>query len=185
MRSRATRARISGDHDVLRPSPLADAHLGGGADALIRPFATSRPTYWVYHELWRILAAWRTPRIGLERRRCRKDAVFDHPLPFLMPITGTSRCAAARDKEGRGWIASISISASSSNLGLKRVSGDRPPSVGSPTSDFYRELSELYARGCVDAVRDDQRYRSLAHPIRRCWRSLPSLSARAIEDALP
>lgn len=59
--------------------------------------------------------------------------------------------------------------------------------VGSPTSDFYRELSELYARGCVDAVRDDRRYRFVfAHlDPQGHWRFPPSLSARAIEDAPP
>lgn len=59
--------------------------------------------------------------------------------------------------------------------------------VGSPTSDFYRELSELYARGCVDAVRDDDRYRFVyAHlDPQGHWRFPPSLTPRAIADAPP
>lgn len=57
--------------------------------------------------------------------------------------------------------------------------------VGSPTNDFYRELSELYARGCIDALRDPRRYEFLvAHvsPDGR-WRFPASLEPRAIEDA--
>jgi predicted ATP-grasp superfamily ATP-dependent carboligase len=50
-----------------------------------RPLPTSRPTYWIYHELWRLLTETR------RRERLRtilrgKDAIFDwrDPLPFLM-----------------------------------------------------------------------------------------------------
>ena len=36
--------------------------------------------------------------------------------------------------------------------------------VGSPTTDFYRELSELYTRGCLVALNDTDRYEfTLAH----------------------
>lgn len=90
---------------------LADAYLGAAlADAPIRPLATSRPTYWFYHELWRVLAAWRTPRVVLERLRvvvAGKDAVFDwrDPLPFLMLHHWHVPLLLLRDlKEGRGWI---------------------------------------------------------------------------------
>lgn len=53
---------------------------------MIRPRASSRPTYWLYQELWRLLCA---PRSLPERVRIvlgGKDAIFDRadPLPFLM-----------------------------------------------------------------------------------------------------
>lgn len=53
---------------------------------VIEPLASSRPTYWLYHEVWRALsrprdlpARWRVVRRG-------KDAIFDwaDPLPFLL-----------------------------------------------------------------------------------------------------
>lgn len=53
---------------------------------VVQPLASSRPTYWLYHEVWRAL---RHPRTLPERVRVLrhgKDAIFDwaDPLPFLM-----------------------------------------------------------------------------------------------------
>jgi hypothetical protein len=56
---------------------------------VVQPLASSRPTYWTYHEIWRLL----TNSHSIERTRQRlqiiahgKDAIFDwaDPLPFLM-----------------------------------------------------------------------------------------------------
>ncbi|CAN5545024.1 hypothetical protein BH11ACT8_BH11ACT8_22010 [soil metagenome] len=68
---------------------VARAYLEPYADSerpVVTPTATSRPTYWIYHELWRLLR-----RPGDARHRLRvigegKDAIFDwaDPLPFLM-----------------------------------------------------------------------------------------------------
>ena len=50
---------------------------------LVQPLASSRATYWIYHEVWRALKdprrSWRVVREG-------KDAIFawDDPLPFFM-----------------------------------------------------------------------------------------------------
>ena len=64
---------------------VASAYLESGV-AEVKPLSSSRPTYWLYQELWRLLAQpttlptrWRTMRRG-------KDAIFDwsDPLPFLM-----------------------------------------------------------------------------------------------------
>jgi hypothetical protein len=64
---------------------LANAYLDDDA-AAITPLANSRPTYWIYHELWRLLT-----EPGNARQRLRTivrgtDAVFDwnDPLPFLL-----------------------------------------------------------------------------------------------------
>ncbi|HEY2220777.1 ATP-grasp enzyme [Actinomycetospora sp.] len=68
-----------------QPAALAAAYLGD-VDGTVRPSTTSRPTYWLYQELWRLLT---TPTTALERLRVLrrgKDAIFDlhDPLPFLL-----------------------------------------------------------------------------------------------------
>jgi predicted ATP-grasp superfamily ATP-dependent carboligase len=63
---------------------LAAAYLDPGAPA-VKPTAASRPTYWIYHELWRLITGPdRGARLAVIRRG--KDAIFDwnDPLPFLM-----------------------------------------------------------------------------------------------------
>jgi hypothetical protein len=63
---------------------LAAAYLDRDV-ATIRPTADSKPTYWLYHELWRLITGPdRRARLGVIRRG--KDAIFDwnDPLPFLM-----------------------------------------------------------------------------------------------------
>jgi predicted ATP-grasp superfamily ATP-dependent carboligase len=64
----------------LEKEPLANA---------IQPLASSCPTYWIYHEIWRLLThlgspnqAWKRVQIILKG----KDAIFDwdDPFPFLM-----------------------------------------------------------------------------------------------------
>jgi hypothetical protein len=64
---------------------LARAYLDDDV-ATIRPLPTSRPTYWIYHEIWRLLTEPRRLRSRLQVIRCGKDAIFDwdDPLPFLM-----------------------------------------------------------------------------------------------------
>jgi hypothetical protein len=63
---------------------LAAAYLDSGVAAVV-PAANSRPTYWIYHELWRLVTEpGKGARLKVIRRG--KDAVFDwhDPLPFLM-----------------------------------------------------------------------------------------------------
>jgi predicted ATP-grasp superfamily ATP-dependent carboligase len=63
---------------------LAAAYLDPGAPA-VKPTAASRPTYWIYHELWRLITGPdRGARLAVIRRG--KDAIFDwnDPMPFLM-----------------------------------------------------------------------------------------------------
>ncbi len=64
---------------------MARAYLEDDVPTL-RPSPSSRPTYWTYNELWRVLSH---PRTALERLRVMwhgKDAIFDldDPLPFFM-----------------------------------------------------------------------------------------------------
>ena len=89
---------------------LAAAYLGEPVPRLpIQPSSTSRPTYWLYHELWRLLVAIRA-RSGVGARLRTivrgKDAVFDwrDPLPFLMLHHWQVPLLLLADlKEGRGW----------------------------------------------------------------------------------
>lgn len=69
---------------------LANAYLNPNFDGdPVEPSPSSKPTYWLYHELWRLLRAF--PSLSAMRARMNvifngKDAVFDRrdPLPFLM-----------------------------------------------------------------------------------------------------
>ncbi|NMO88411.1 ATP-grasp enzyme [Actinomycetospora sp. TBRC 11914] len=83
-----THSAITMFHD--QPGDLARAYLEhaspGRDDSVLRPSATGRPTYWLYHELWRML---RHPTSAPERLRVvlrGTDAIFDldDPLPFLL-----------------------------------------------------------------------------------------------------
>ncbi len=64
---------------------VARAYLGH-EEATLRPLSSSRPTYWLYHELWRLVSDPR--RAGETARRILggKEAIFawEDPLPFLM-----------------------------------------------------------------------------------------------------
>jgi hypothetical protein len=64
---------------------LARAYLDDGVGT-ITPLPGSKPTYWLYHELWRALSA---PSTALDRLRVvvrGTDAIFDvhDPLPYLL-----------------------------------------------------------------------------------------------------
>ena len=63
---------------------LARAYLDRDVP-VIGPLASSRPTYWIYHEVWRLVTQpGRAARLRTIARG--KDAIFDwsDPLPFLM-----------------------------------------------------------------------------------------------------
>jgi hypothetical protein len=55
-------------------------------EATVTPTAASRPTYWLYHELWRAITRPRDAAGPLRRIRAGKEAIFawDDPLPFLL-----------------------------------------------------------------------------------------------------
>lgn len=67
---------------------VADAYLSKDPTTLIQPLPTSRPTYWLYHELWRMLTAksWKRFQERLNVILNGKEAILqmDDPLPFLM-----------------------------------------------------------------------------------------------------
>ncbi|MDT5221121.1 MAG: hypothetical protein QOF15_3226 [Mycobacterium sp.] len=68
------------DHPDIAAAYLDDGH------PLVTPNTSARPTYWIYHELWRLLT-----QPGLRRDRLAtivrgKDAIFSwwDPMPYLM-----------------------------------------------------------------------------------------------------
>jgi hypothetical protein len=85
---------------------LARAYLDDDVD-VIRPLPGSRPTYWLYHELWRAVTA---PSTALGRLRVivdGKDALFDwdDPLPFLLvPHLQIPALLLANLFAGRDWV---------------------------------------------------------------------------------
>ena len=64
---------------------LARAYLDNDVP-VIRPLPGSRPTYWIYHEIWRLLTQPKNVAARLRVIVAGKDAIFDwaDPLPFLM-----------------------------------------------------------------------------------------------------
>jgi predicted ATP-grasp superfamily ATP-dependent carboligase len=57
--------------------------------APVQPLAASRPTYWIYHEMWRLVTNLGSPAQTWRRLKIiasGKDAIFEwwDPLPFLM-----------------------------------------------------------------------------------------------------
>jgi predicted ATP-grasp superfamily ATP-dependent carboligase len=69
---------------------VADAYLSPEPIVpTVEPLDSSRPTYWIYHEIWRLMTHLNSPAQTIAR--CQtimvgKDAIFDwdDPLPFLM-----------------------------------------------------------------------------------------------------
>ena len=64
---------------------LANAYLDDDVP-IVTAAADSRPTYWIYHEIWRLLTQPANVLRRLEVIVRGKDAIFDwaDPLPFLM-----------------------------------------------------------------------------------------------------
>ncbi len=80
-----THSAITMFHDHPAHPGLAEAYLGA-RDSPLEPLPSSRPTYWLYHELWRALSTPRTARARWRVVREGKEAVFDRadPLPYLI-----------------------------------------------------------------------------------------------------
>ncbi|MEL6606234.1 MAG: ATP-grasp enzyme [Cyanobacteria bacterium J06614_10] len=76
----------------------------------VQPLRTSRPTYWIYHEVWRLLTHLFSPEETVARIRTivsGKDAIFDwrDPLPFLMVHHWQIPLLLLRDlRQLKGWI---------------------------------------------------------------------------------
>lgn len=90
---------------------VADAYLGSALlHKPVVPATTDKPTYWLYHEVWRFITHLHSPTFAAARLRVMfsgKDAVFDwhDPLPFLMLHHWQIPLLLLRDlREGKGWL---------------------------------------------------------------------------------
>ena len=90
---------------------LAMANLSSTADFYpLKPLENCRPTYWLFHELWRFVNQLRSPRDALAVVKTiltGKDSVFNwrDPLPFLMLHHWHIPSLLMKDlQEQRGWL---------------------------------------------------------------------------------
>ena len=86
---------------------VARAYLDDGL-ATIEPRTGSRPTYWLYHELWRLLTEPGEAARTLRTIARGKDAIFDwaDPLPFLiMHHAQIPWLLIDNLRRRRGWVA--------------------------------------------------------------------------------
>lgn len=87
---------------------LAEAYLAAVFDGEpLAPLPGSRPTYWLYHELWRLLVAERPRAATLRVLREGRDAMWDRadPLPFLLEHHRQVPVLLLRSLvRGRDWI---------------------------------------------------------------------------------
>ncbi|MEG4285545.1 ATP-grasp enzyme [Microcoleus sp. A006_D1] len=77
---------------------------------VIQPLESSRPTYWIYHEIWRLVTHLWSPVEVWRRLQIiagGKDAIFDwsDPLPFLMVHHAHIPCLLLGNlRQLKGWI---------------------------------------------------------------------------------
>jgi predicted ATP-grasp superfamily ATP-dependent carboligase len=95
---------------------VSDAYLGtnlnpnsSGGLTPIQPVPTSKPTFWIYHEIWRLFNAgsWSDLIYRLQIIVRGKDAIFSwqDPLPFLMsPHWQIFLLLIQNLQKNRGWI---------------------------------------------------------------------------------
>ncbi|MEM8544578.1 MAG: ATP-grasp enzyme [Cyanobacteria bacterium P01_H01_bin.119] len=94
-----------------RQPQVANAYLSDQPLASpVYPRSQNRPTYWLYHEVWRRVTHLSRPRIALKHLNTiwqGKEAIFDwrDPLPFLMVHHWQIPLLLLRDlRQLRGWI---------------------------------------------------------------------------------
>lgn len=90
---------------------VAEAYLGNKTlQRPVTPLKSSKPTYWIYHEVWKLLTHLRSKKLFAATRgtiRQGKDAIFDwqDPLPFFMLHHWQIPLLLLRDlREQKGWI---------------------------------------------------------------------------------
>jgi predicted ATP-grasp superfamily ATP-dependent carboligase len=78
--------------------------------AIIQPLKSSRPTYWIYHEIWRLVTHLQSPTQTWRRLKIiarGKDAIFDwaDPLPFLLVHHWQIPLLLFKNlRQSKGWI---------------------------------------------------------------------------------
>ena len=94
-----------------RQPEVADAYLGGNHRIEpVLPAHSNRPTYWIYHELWRLLINLHSPKQSAARLKTilsGTDAVFEwrDPVPFFMLHHWHLPLLLLRDlRQNKGWL---------------------------------------------------------------------------------
>ncbi len=85
---------------------VANAYLDDDVP-MIKPLASSRPTYWIYHEMWRLITEPTKIASRLKTIARGKDAIFDwnDPLPFLMVHHAQIPWLLIQNlMHGKGWV---------------------------------------------------------------------------------
>jgi predicted ATP-grasp superfamily ATP-dependent carboligase len=78
--------------------------------AAIQPQKSSRPTYWIYHEIWRLVTHLHSPSAAWQRLNIiarGKDAIFDwaDPLPFLLVHHWQIPLLLLKNlRQSKGWV---------------------------------------------------------------------------------
>lgn len=89
---------------------VADAYLGEiPASEPLQPLVSSKPTYWLYHEIWRLTGIRSLSQLWSWLRNLLrgKDAIFqfNDPLPFLMvPHWQITLLLLENLRRLRGWV---------------------------------------------------------------------------------
>jgi hypothetical protein len=91
---------------------LADAYLKDSEaenEAPIVPLPDSKPTYWLYHEIWRLtgISSWSDLQAWLKKITKGKDALFqiNDPLPFLtVPHCQITLLLLDNLRKLKGWV---------------------------------------------------------------------------------
>ena len=94
-----------------KQSEVANAYLGRNHRIEpVLPAQSNRPTYWIYHELWRLLTNLHSPKLSAARLKTifgGTDAVFEwrDPVPFLMLHHWHIPLLLLRDlRQNKGWL---------------------------------------------------------------------------------
>jgi predicted ATP-grasp superfamily ATP-dependent carboligase len=88
---------------------VAEAYLEPET-TMIQPLPSSRPSYWLYHEIWRIVTHLNAPAFVWQRLKIiaqGKDAIFDwaDPLPFLLVHHLQIPALLLQNlRQGKGWV---------------------------------------------------------------------------------
>jgi predicted ATP-grasp superfamily ATP-dependent carboligase len=94
------------NHPDVAKAYLDRSHL----PAAIQPLQSSRPTYWIYHEIWRLVTHLHSPRATWQRLNIiakGKDAIFDwaDPLPFLLVHHWQIPLLLLKNlRQSKGWV---------------------------------------------------------------------------------
>ena len=153
-----THSAITMFHDHPR---LAAAYLDDG-HPVITPRHDARPTYWLYHELWRLLTqSDRRQRIATHPARHGRHLQLVGSVAVLHGSSSPDSVVARGQPARAPWLDTNRFQHRQTGRERWRLTCGVLQLVGSPVDDFHADLSRLYAGGCLralgDALRDGDR----------------------------